>query len=686
MGWFGSFALVAVLCVSLGAGCTDKAAEAESNARRVAAASTADATSDVVDEARRFRLGWPGPGWKLLHEAEARKLAPEAAAGALSEGGIAAVVVVRRAATTDLGAHVAQLIDRMALAEPQVEHNEAEKFLGKDARRFIVKGTAEGVALRYAGLVFAHEGHLYRLVGWGAQADTTADGSWLEPLLKSFTLSDGAVKAPAAPATAADTVGVGWRIVDGTFESAVARLRVRPPAGFRLLVGPSLERVEPEAEVGLLHVDSGVTVLLRAEVVPVSLHAGAVERLAAQLRDELKVKVDDKRAKASIAGQDMPLLRYVAGGYVHYRGVRCAGDQCLFVQARHGQADAAAAQAPLQAAWKAVTPLSEKERTQLTDALASAPGLSNVVGKDFAIRGGVYRNFKWRLGWKKPKGFWRLAAGRRAQAINRDALLYVHEPSLGLHGLIIVEKAAGKAAKLASYHQQVVQRLTSLIGFSPSPVESTTMADHQAQVTVGEAGKGVERLRYRVVTTVHDQRAIQVLVWGWTEQVLAQAEAATAVAGGLELSGVPPASGRRGNTYRDDRLGYEIQPPAGWNQLDLTPPELGDHGSFMRWGVDGRWIAVVAACVLDPGHDEDWFVGLLEQLLRDEVGAIARGDAVRKGATLAGHPAQHVSWSAWLQRADALVLRRGKTIYALLVVDSDDEAFNLASQRFVLVP
>ena len=199
MGRLGPSALAIVLWGCLGAGCTDKAAEAETNARRVSAASTANATEAVVDEARRFRLSWPGPGWKLLHEAEARKLAPEAVAGAMSDRGITAVVVVRRAATTDLGPYVAQLIDRLVLDERQVERNEAEKFLGKDARRFIVKGTADGVALRYAGLVFANQEHLYRLVAWGAQADTTADGSWLDPVVKSFVLSDGAVKTAPAP-------------------------------------------------------------------------------------------------------------------------------------------------------------------------------------------------------------------------------------------------------------------------------------------------------------------------------------------------------------------------------------------------------------------------------------------------------------------------------------------------------
>ena len=51
-----------LLVVSLvGQGCSDKAAEADGNAKKVAASSVDDAQSPIHDEAYRFELARPGP-------------------------------------------------------------------------------------------------------------------------------------------------------------------------------------------------------------------------------------------------------------------------------------------------------------------------------------------------------------------------------------------------------------------------------------------------------------------------------------------------------------------------------------------------------------------------------------------------------------------------------------------------
>jgi hypothetical protein len=44
----------------------------------------ATATEPLVDEDYQFHIAWPGPGWTLLGESDARQVAPDAIAGAMN--------------------------------------------------------------------------------------------------------------------------------------------------------------------------------------------------------------------------------------------------------------------------------------------------------------------------------------------------------------------------------------------------------------------------------------------------------------------------------------------------------------------------------------------------------------------------------------------------------------------------
>ena len=55
--------LVVALALALASGCKDRGRDRDD--RRLTATSTDDATAPIVDEDYRFRLAWPGPGWKL---------------------------------------------------------------------------------------------------------------------------------------------------------------------------------------------------------------------------------------------------------------------------------------------------------------------------------------------------------------------------------------------------------------------------------------------------------------------------------------------------------------------------------------------------------------------------------------------------------------------------------------------
>lgn len=680
----GRFALAHLLLIGwLSCSCTDApAAQDGPAAHRVSAASSADATAEVVGEAEGYRLAWPGPGWKMLSRNEARKLVPDAMAGALADRGIAAVLLIEPALGRTLGDAVAQLLARLSLRDVEVEHNEAVEHGTKQGRRFVLRGIAEGVSVRYAGWVQLHQGSLYQLIGWGPESAAAADGRWLDPLVEALSLQGGPVAPERAPAPVDDCVGPGFRVVDGVLESAVAGLRLTPPAGYRLLIGPELALLDPDAVAGLVRRDPDVLVHLRTAPVPAPLRVGLLDRLARQVEEDRKLPQPPDRVKASMAGESLELFRYTTEGQVVQRGVSLRADRGLFVTVRHD----AAAGPPAEVAAAALSGfelLAQAQAEELVTTLSDTASAQSAVGSDFALRGGTYRDFRWRLSWSKPEGFWLLAPGAAARRVQRDASLYVYQPRLGLHGLLIVEAAGG--VEQGDYHRQVTERMASLIGYGPGPAEPFAIDDVEGSVSEGDAGAVGRRLRYRVVTTVHDERAIQVLVWSYPELLAAHREQAIAAAKGLTLQAVPPAVEVRGGVYRDVRMGFELQPPTGWAHADLTPAALQPRGTFVRWSRDGRWLAVLAVDLVAVGGDQDWFVGLLEQLLRSEMGALSRGEERRADETVAARPARHLRWSAALQQVDAVVLRRGSTAFALLSVDAGSEAFDLITRRFVVL-
>lgn len=83
-------------------------------------------------------------------------------------------------------------------------------------------------------------------------------------------------------------------------------------------------------------------------------------------------------------------------------------------------------------------------------------------------------------------------------------------------------------------------------------------------------------------------------------------------------------------------------------------------------------IGVVAVHALENADDTDWFLDFLEQLARDQLGNLADTAPTRKQTTLAGVPARQLTWSTGMERLDAYLIVREKTIYALMTAGPRD--------------
>ncbi|MBW2456422.1 MAG: hypothetical protein JRI68_18015 [Deltaproteobacteria bacterium] len=673
----------ALLVVGLtGAGCSDKAAEAEGNAKRAAATSAADATSPIRDEAYRFELTLPGPRWKLLHEADASRLTPDALAGALSDGEVTGVVLVDRAVKIPLEQIAKERIARLALTDKHVERDASESFAGKDARHFVVTGKVAGVGLRYASRLLVHQDWVYQVLAWAPHDEASADGSLFAPVFEAFSLLEGAVTGRNDPQPTADCRGVGWRVKDNLFESAVGRLRVKPVAGWRLAVGGELALLNPQADVGLVGTDTATSIVLLAERVP-GMDLG---KLSAQLKRDVVTKLkpagDPQSREAKVAGRTVTFDRHRAGSFHYDHGILMDGDLCLQVLARAPVAEGGGTAEAVTAGLGAIELLSPAQADTLAKELDEQATSQVAIGKAYSIRGGVFRDFERDITWTSSSSDWRMMGGEQARWVNPDAVLYLENRRAGLHGLLITEKAGD--LDVPAYHRRVVDRLQVMVAFAPTSAKAS-VGDLEAMASEGEAVVVGDTLRYRIVTTLRGQLALQALVWGTPRAMATHANEATAVAAGLELQGGLTAVAATTDAYRDNRLGFTMMLPPRWQHRDLTTPELADFGTMVRWELEGRWIGVAAAYVLDAGRDEQWLVSFLEQLLRDELGPLTRGAPAQTETTLAGKSARHVHWTALMQRVDALLVSQGGVIYAVVTVDSGDGALKEAERGFGLL-
>jgi hypothetical protein len=265
----------------------------------------------IVDDDYRFRLARPGGRWFLFGPGEVTKLLPDAAAGANNMGQIYGVIIVEWFPQGDAAAIARALIDIAPLEEKAASTPEPIEFHGLKAVRYRMTGVAGGIRFRYQDIVFVRQGHVYQVLAWGLAVRTAEDGSDFEPFVRAFTLLDGTVKGRAAAAPVPGSVGIGWRVKSGIFESAVHGIAVAPRGNWRVVVGVELRKMNADAAVGLALAQPS------AQAVVIVGRAVGVDRkvLAGQFREQTRTSRcrEASRADRGLRGRPSVHARPVSG-------------------------------------------------------------------------------------------------------------------------------------------------------------------------------------------------------------------------------------------------------------------------------------------------------------------------------------------------------------------------------------
>jgi hypothetical protein len=606
---------------------------------KVTPTSDYDATAPIVDEDYRFRLAWPGKGWKMLREREVRATNPDAVAGAMSDDDVWGVVVVEFAPGVELEGYAKQVLSAAVVDEVLEQRTEPIAFAGKPALVLHARVRARGIEVRYRVVMFQHQDFAYQVMAW-----SVGDGdAKLETFAGTFTLLDGKVTKRLPPRVLADVNGVGWRVKAGVFESVVSGLAAAPPSPWRVVVGSELAGMNTAAELGLVDglTEAYIVVIPeRAGGDPGAVAAALVEAFALG-----KVRKPDDALTVTVAGVPVELQTYASeeGAALPMEQLHTAvvlGDHVVQLIAWYHAGNRAAGRAAIPQGFAAIERMAAGRLATVRSAIEAAGDPETAVGRGFSLRRGVYRNFEHGLTWTKPPGFWHATTGSAAEA--EGGILVLEELSLGLFAMLSITGVEGPPE---------AEHETNIEGARPlGPPAERIISGTRALVSDVLDGEGeAYQTRRRVATIVRGGHVLTVEVYGRPRDVAQATSAVDAVFDQLVLGPIE-AVDDSGGVYRDLRLGFSIEPPADATFHDQATSAVDALIGAPTWKSRRGMVEVMVMAVLETGDDEKWWLSMFEQRFRDLDGR----DAVQvRDVMLAGRPARQVmgtkatSYIAW---------------------------------------
>ncbi len=637
----------------------------------VAGRAQAEEAKHIVDDEHRFRIEHPGAGWRLLAENEARKVVPDSVAGAVGPRGTYGVVIVERWASTDAQAFATVLINNMPLVNKRVLATSEVRFAQQDAVRFEVTGSVNEIEVLFINHVFIRDGFAFQVLAWGLPASRPR--SVIKAFFKAFSALPGRVRGRARSVTSPDAKGPGWRLAAGVFESAPYRLRVDPSPAWGLVVGDELTKLDAEAEVGFVFgaADAyGVLVAEQARGVDQPAFAKHVVHLWA---DGVEVKPRGKPIMYSVAGHQLRMERFLVtsnGRYEFLRGAFFDGPTCYQLQFWYEESLASQVLPALQGVLATIQVLAPTAARQLAARMAGVVDPENVVGSDFCLRRGAYRNFALGLQLSKPKaGFWRFEAGDDAKTSDPGALVSFVDPTSGIRGFLAAE--ALPAGGAAAYHRSV---LADLVGEGEEvlgkPPAKTQISGVPALTSLLFRADDDVVYTIRVTTAARGNQAFRLFGSDRAggDSDVTSAAAWAALLAGIDFDANVPAFAVEDGQIQDQRFGYRLKVGAERGRgRDITPKSIASVASIRTWAGEGFDVVAFAICALQAGQDMKWFAGVVEEIMRDKMSA-PEGTTLGIPAKLGGLDAQTLSWMSKSEQCHAWYVARDRSFYAISVV------------------
>lgn len=356
------------------------------------------------------------------------------------------------------------------------------------------------------------------VVGYVVLAATLVIGVTRAPARTGDESSDGSSRAEPSPREAREVAGrrsepaqnlggVGHHLVNGVFESAISKLRIRLPPGWRLSTAGDAQRLSPSAEAvfSSRRLEAYVTVSSQ----PRRAQGSSVPTM-------LSVESGLARSgtwSANVAGASLAFDRYVdpGTGTETLVGTLESHDRLIVLGAGYPLATREPALRELTAFLGEITALSPARVASLEKALAASAEPQNMTTADASLRGSVYRHFGCGVKWLLPAGFVRFFPPDVARRAYPGGALAFDDAERGLFGVIAF--SAPDVSSPLGRHQDAVAYLDASLGLLPGETKPRRLGDATAY-DVEARGTGDSALASRLVTTSTSRCGVQMVIWG----------------------------------------------------------------------------------------------------------------------------------------------------------------------------
>lgn len=667
--------MLTLLVVAAVPGCNRKEKDEQiaADAKKLTADSTQDATQAVVDEDWKFHLAWPGAGWKMMGESDVSRIGPDLVAGAIANNNFFGVIVEAQADQT-IDQYVDLVLANRKIGSEAIESRAAVQVAGVEGVRVVYTTQIEQMPYRFAITAVAHEGHWYQLLGWSLTKNELLAS--YDQFVAAFSFLPGTPKGRTARAVVQkDVDGPDWRLREGVFESATEGLRVRPSHDWRVAVGVELREMNDSADVGLVHANPDVFVVMLSDVTP----EVARESFAESRRAEISASGGTWAPEpwtATLAGEPLAFRRLVGQPFEYLHAVRFDHTRATQVLGWYAGNARDKAEPMLVHAFAGIERMTDGERESLRDELVAAVDPHEMVGEHERLREGVFRDYEHGIEWTKPEGLWRLAIGDEARASNPDAVLTGESRDVGLLFELHAQGRGGRDADLV--HEEAL----ATYGLTKGKTESIALADGTMVLSRAKKEHGGIVWSFSVGTALLQDRAMVLAVWG--SESVAQAEH-DRVFRGLRFADDLKAVRQQGTRLVDDRMGYAVEMPNGLTRQDVTPIDQTKIGTLSSWKGDHREVQLVSLCALGLGQDADWLVGLMQQQMRTAMGTSTSATAQESEMLIAGKTAHRTTYKTLATANDIIVFSHRRTVFALVTTGMSDSELEGIRSSFRLL-
>jgi hypothetical protein len=296
------------------------------------------------------------------------------------------------------------------------------------------------------------------------------------------------------------------------------------------------------------------------------------------------------------------------------------------------------------------------ERAKLATAVGPATDPTALVGKTFAYRSNVYRDFKRRFLLRRT-GAWELDVEAAARGVGEELKLPVENAAAGLEGELRVMPAAARDGA-ALHAVRVAERFGAGLG---APGEAR-LAGKPALET-RRSTRSVPPLTRVVTTAVSGRWGFELYLYGIPENVERAGAAIDQLRAALVFDdpSLADASDSGDGKFVDWRMGYRIRlPGSGWQRHDATPAAVAAVTSVQSWKKLGY--EVVMSVMPAPDQQAE----IVEAQAERQAERLLPDGYNRRSGRVGGQRAKILSASSGLVEKRAVLMRRRGVFYLFM--------------------